>query len=423
MRSMFLHCICSSLTCCLICLSLAPLAAQENWPEFRGPTADGHTGGPPLPMDLDQPSRVRWQISFPGKAWSSPVVWGDQIWLTNATEDGKQMSALCFDFHSGAVRREQVIHENDSPEFCHPTNSYASPTPAIEEGRVYVHFGSYGTTCLDTKTGDVIWQRTDLKCDHFRGPGSSPILYDDKLFVAFDGADVQYVVALDKQTGETVWRTSRDIDYGTDNGDYKKAYGTGRVFEVDGRPILVYPSAVATIAYDVETGKQRWKVYHGGMNASARPLMTPGGLLILTNGMGKMVAVNPSGQGDITDTHTVWMLAKGVTRKPSQLIVGDRLFMFSDKGIASAIDVTTGEIVWQERVGGAFSSSPIYDGEKIFAFSESGEIHVIKPGDTFQPLAKIKMEDGFKASPAVVDGMLILRSFSSLYQFLSTEDH
>ena len=423
MRSMFLHCIRSSLTCCLICLAIASLKAQENWPEFRGPTADGHTSGPPLPMDLDQADRLKWKTSFPGKAWSSPVVWGNQIWLTNATEDGKRMSVLCFDFHSGAVRREQVIHENDSPGFCHPTNSYASPTPAIEEGRVYLHFGSYGTTCLDTETGEVIWQRTDFQCDHFRGPGSSPILYDDKLLVAFDGADVQYVVALNKQTGETVWRTTRDIDYGTDNGDYKKAYGTGRVFEVDGRPILVYPSAMATIAYDVETGKQRWKVYHGGMNASARPLMTPGGLLILTNGMGKMVAVNPSGQGDITDTHIVWMLAKGVTRKPSQLIVGDRLFMFSDKGIASAIDVATGEIVWQERVGGAFSSSPIYDGEKIFAFSESGDIHVIKPGDTFQPLTKIKMEDGFKASPAVVNGQLILRSFSHIYQFSTLEDH
>ncbi|MEE2825351.1 MAG: PQQ-binding-like beta-propeller repeat protein [Planctomycetota bacterium] len=421
MRSMFQYCVRSGLTWCLVRLLHFPVSAQENWPEFRGPTADGHASGHPLPTDLDRAGRLRWKTPIHGKGWSSPVVWGKQVWLTTATEDGKRMSVLCIDLESGAILRDQVMHENDSPEFCHPTNSYASPTPAIEEGRVYVHFGSYGTTCLDTVTGDVIWQRTDLKCDHFRGPGSSPILYDDKLFVAFDGADVQYVVALDKQTGETVWRTDRDIDYGTTNGDLKKAYGTGRVFEVDGEPLLIYPSAVATNAYDVKTGKQRWKVYHDGMNASARPLMTPGGLLILTNGMGKMVAVNPSGQGDITDTHTVWMISKGVTRKPSQLIVGDRLFMISDKGIASAIDVTTGEIIWQERIGGAFSSSPIYDGEKILACSESGDIHMIRPGDTFQPLAKVKIGEGFKASPAVVNGQLILRGFSELYCF-SAED-
>lgn len=408
-----------SLICFLVCLFMSPVVGQENWPEFRGPTADGHAAGTTLPLELNQKANLKWKTAIHGKGWSSPVVWGKQVWLTTATEDGKQMSALCVDLDSGKILRDQVIHQNESPAFCHPTNSYASPTPAIEEGRVYLHFGSYGTTCLDTKTGETIWQRTDLECDHFRGPGSSPILYDDKLFVAFDGFDVQYVVALDKHTGETVWRTNRDIDYGTNNGDLMKAYGTGRVFEVDGRPILVYPSAVATLAYDVKTGQQLWKVYHDGMNASARPLMTSKGLLILTNGMGKMVAVNPSGEGDITTTHTVWMISKGVTRKPSQLIIDDRLFMINDKGIASAIDVATGDIVWQERIGGAFSASPIYDGEKIFAFSESGEIHVFRPAGEFAPLGKMKLGDGFKASPAVVRGKMILRSFSDLYCFSS----
>lgn len=411
----------TSLICFSVCLFMSPLAGQENWPEFRGPTADGHADGGVLPLQVDKKANLKWKTAIHGKGWSSPVVWGNQVWLTTATEDGKRMSAICVDLDSGEIIRDQVIHQNESPAFCHPTNSYASPTPAIEEGRVYLHFGSYGTTCLDTKTGETIWQRTDLECDHFRGPGSSPILYDDKLFVAFDGFDVQYVVALDKHTGETAWRTSRDIDYGTNNGDLMKAYGTGRVFEVEGRPILVYPSAVATIAYDVKTGKQIWKVYHDGMNASARPLMTSKGLVILTNGMGKMVAVNPSGKGDITETHTVWMISKGVTRKPSQLIIDDRLFMFNDKGIASAVDVATGDIVWQERIGGAFSSSPIYDGEKIFAFSESGDIHVFRPSGEFVPLAKMKLGKGFKASPAVVRGKMILRSFSDLY-CISSED-
>ena len=138
-------------------------------------------------------------------------------------------------------------------------NSYASPTPVIEEGRVYVHFGSYLTACLDTKTFETIWERRDLECDHHRGPASSPILFDGKLFVAYDGFDVQYVVAFDKVTGRTVWRRDRDIEYGTDNGDLKKAYGTASVIHVDEQPLVIYPSAIATIAYDPATGATVWK--------------------------------------------------------------------------------------------------------------------------------------------------------------------
>jgi outer membrane protein assembly factor BamB len=407
--------------CFLTYLSASLLVAQEHWPEFRGPTGDGYTQGIGLPLDVGDSANLKWKTPIHGKGWSSPVIWGEQVWLTTATEDGKQMSAICVDLESGEIIRDQVIHENTDPGFCHPTNSYASPTPAIQEGRVYLHFGSYGTTCLNTKTGEIVWQRTDLECDHFRGPASSPILHDDKLIVAFDGFDVQYVIALDTQTGETVWKTERDINYGTNNGDLKKAYGTGSVFHIDGRSVLVYPSAVATIAYDVQTGKPIWTVYHEGMNASARPVISKSGLVILTNGMGKMVAVKPSGEGDITASNTVWKISKGVAKKSSQLIIEDRLYMISDKGIASAIDVATGKVVWQERIGGVFSASPVFDGEKIFAFSESGDVHVLKPGDAFSPLGQSKLGSGFKASPAVVKGQMILRGFANLY-CVSPED-
>ncbi|MCH2177768.1 MAG: PQQ-binding-like beta-propeller repeat protein [Mariniblastus sp.] len=399
----------------LTCLSASRLIGQEHWPEFRGPTGDGHTHGIGLPLNVGASTNLKWKTPIHGKGWSSPVIWGNQVWLTTATEDGKQMSAICVDLKSGEIIRDQVIHENTEPGFCHPTNSYASPTPAIQEGRVYLHFGSYGTTCLNTGTGEVIWQRTDLECDHFRGPASSPILYDDKLIVAFDGFDVQYVIALDTQTGKTVWKTERNIKYGTKNGDLMKAYGTGSVFDIDGRAVLVYPSAVATIAYDVQTGKPIWTVYHQGMNASARPLISKSGLVIVTNGMGKMIAVKPSGVGDITASNTRWQISKGVAKKSSQLIIEDRLYMVSDKGIASAIDVATGEIVWQERIGGVFSASPVFDGEKIFAFSETGDVHVLQPGDAFSSLAQSKLGSGFKASPAVVKGQMILRGFSYLY--------
>jgi outer membrane protein assembly factor BamB len=389
--------------------------AQDNWPEYRGPTGDGQAVGAKLPAEISEEKNVKWKTLIHGKGWSSPVVWGDQIWLTTATEDGKTMSAICVDLESGKIIRDQIIHENETPEFCHPTNSYASPTPVIEEGRVYLHFGSYGTTCLDTQTGKTVWQRTDLKCDHFRGPASSPILFENLLIVAFDGFDVQYVVALDKSTGETVWKTDREIEYGSDNGDLKKAYCTGAIFEVDGEPLLVYPSASATIAYRPRTGQPVWTVYYEGMNASARPVRTKTGHVILTNGMGRMVAVNPVGSGDLTQTNIAWTSTKSVAKKSSQLVIDDRLYMVSDSGVVSCIDPETGDPVWQERIMGAFAASPIYDGEKVFALSEEGVIYVFQPGDEFKLLGKSKLGDGFKASPAVVGDQLILRSFSHLY--------
>jgi outer membrane protein assembly factor BamB len=395
----------------------SPIEAQ-NWPAFRGEFGTGHAVGAGLPVDFSESKnagKTKWKTAIHGKGWSSPVVWGDQIWLTTATEDGKKMSALCVDLASGEIARDQVIHENESPNFCHPTNSYASPTPAIEEGRVYLHFGSYGTTCLDTNSGKTVWQRTDLKCDHFRGPASSPILYKDLLIVAFDGFDQQYVVALNKLTGETVWKRDREIDYGTDNGDLKKAYGTASVFNVDGQSLLICPSAIATIAYKPDTGETVWTVYHDGMNASARPQQTQNGMIVLANGMGKMIAVDPKGSGDITKSNIAWTLSKSAIKKPSPLIIDDKLFMVSDQGIATCVKTNDASIVWQERVGGKFAASPIYDGENIFAFDEDGWVHVLKTGDQFESIAKFQFGDGFRSSPAVAGNKLILRSLSHLY--------
>ncbi|QEG23839.1 outer membrane protein assembly factor BamB family protein [Mariniblastus fucicola] len=388
--------------------------AQQNWPEFRGPTGDGHATDAKLPTELDS-SKVSWELPIHGKGWSSPVIWDDQVWLTTATDDGKQQSVIGVDLESGEKLHDFVVFENEDPDFCHDTNSYASPTPAIETGRLYVHFGSYGTACLDTETAKIIWQRRDLPCDHFRGPASSPILYKNLLIVAFDGFDHQYVVALNKETGETVWKKDRDIKYGTDNGDYKKAYGTGAIFDVGGRPLLVYPSAVATIAYDPMTGKQAWTVYHDGMNASARPLITEDGLVIVSNGHGKLLAIKPEGKGNISETHVAWQSTKAIPRKSSPIIVDGKMYMNEDKGILSCVDPSTGEPFWKQRVGGTYAASPIFADGKLYFFSGEGKIHVLKPGDKFDLVSESSLGDGFNASPAVSGNRLVLRSISKLY--------
>lgn len=403
------------LVCFAIALNivLTLLAGDAEWPEFRGPAGDGRADHAKLPVAIDQ-SVVRWQTPIHGKGWSSPVVWGDQIWLTTATDDGKQLSVLCIDRTNGKIIHDVVVIENAEPEFCHPMNSYATPTPAIEQDRLYVHFGTYGTVCLDTSDASEVWRRTDLKCDHFRGPASSPILHDGKLFVAFDGVDVQFVVALDTKTGKTVWEQKREIDYGTTVGDRMKAYGTAEVIRVGDQDQLVYPSAVATIAYDPETGKSLWTVYHDGMNAAARPIYAED-VLLITNGSGAMVAVRPDGSGNITKSNVVWDSGKSVAKKASPIVVEGLVYMVSDDGIVSCRRLNDGQILWQERMRGPYAASPIYADGRLYFFSTEGEILTIRSGPTFEKLAETELGDGFMASPAVVGDQLILRSKSMLY--------
>jgi len=401
---------------CLLLIA-APLSAAEHWNQFRGPHGDGQAGSATLPLHWSENQNVTWKTAIHGKAWSSPVVWGEQIWMTSATEDGKQLFAICVDAGTGRIVHDITVFEIAEPMFCYPYNSYASPTPVVEEGRLWVHFGRAGTACLDAATGRVLWARQDLPCDHWRGPGSSPILFRDLLIINFDGYDLQYVVALDKRTGQTVWKTDRSIDYGTDDGDMKKAYCTPTVFEHQGRLQLVSPAAVGTVAYDPLTGQELWKVYHGGFNPAARPLYTHGLVIINTEGGLKLLAVRPDGSGDVTKTHIVWTCTRQTPTRPSQLVVHDHLYMVNDQGIVSCLDVKTGTPVWTERMGGRHSASPIYANGRIWLFDEEHQSRVIEANPKeFRLLAVNPLDDGCMASPAVIGDALIVRTKTHLYR-------
>ncbi len=391
----------------------APALAQPSWPEFRGPTGDGHAPDAHLPVTLDA-NVVQWKTPVHGKGWSSPVVQDRQIWLTTATVDGKKMSALCVDLDTGKVLHDLVICTNQSPDFCHPANSYATPTPAIDEQFVYLHFGKYATVCLNRHTGKEMWRRSDLECDHWRGPASSPILYQNLLVVAFDGYDQQYVVGLDRKTGKTVWKTTREIDYGTDNGDQKKAYATAAVLSIHDQPHIVCPGAVATVAYRPSDGEPLWTVYHGGMNASSRPIMYRD-LIFLTNGSGKMVAVRILSEADGFQAETEWSRRATVPKKGSLLLVDGRLYMATDDGIIACIDALTGEAIWRHRMSSPFAASPVHADGRIYFFSCEGDVTVFKPGDKMEILSESTLGDGFWASPAIVGDRMILRSQSHLY--------
>ena len=403
----------------LLLVTALPAAAAlgaDTWPEFRGPTGDGHAQAAGLPTRWSETENVRWKTPIHDKGWSSPVVWGDQVWMTTATADGTHLYAIAVDRQTGKVLHDIKLFDVDTPGFAPPQNSYASPTPAIEAGRVYVHFGTYGTACLDTATGKTLWSRRDLPCNHWRGPASSPILYGDLLILTFDGYDYQYVVALDKATGKTVWKKDRDIKYGTDNGDLKKAFGTPTVIQVDGKPELISPAAAATTAYDPRTGQELWQVYHGGMNAAERPVYGEG-RVFLTSGDGglNLIAVRPDGSGDVTHTHIDWRASKGVPNRSSPILVGDLLYMANGAGVATCLEAKTGSPVWQQRLGGQFWASPIYADGHLYSANDEGDTFVLEPGRVCKVLATNRLDDGCMASPAAVGKSLFLRTKTHLY--------
>lgn len=396
------------------------------WPEFRGPSQQGYAGGAKLPVTWSESSNIVWKTPIEHAGWSTPVVLDGQVWCTGATSDGKKMYVYCLDAATGAILFDKLLFENADPEpLGNAVNGYASCTPAIEPGRVYVHFGSYGTAAIDTKTFEVLWTRRDLPCRHYRGPGSSVILVDDKLVLTMDGVDVQYLVALDKATGRTVWKTERSTiwnDYDANGnviaeGDFRKGYGTPLVMEVGGRRQLISAGAMSAFSYDPATGEELWKLVYNGYNAASRPVRV-GDLVVINTShpRASLMAVRPDGRGDITATHVVWTYNRGVPIKPSPVVVGTRIYFVNDQGVATCLDGQTGEEIWKERIGGSYSASPVATDEYIYFFSETGESVVIPADGTFRIVAQNKLDDGFMSSPAVVGDALFVRTRRHVYR-------
>lgn len=417
-------------------------ADEVNWPQFRGPRGDGISLATGLPLRWTAAENVRWKVPIHGRAWSSPVVWDDQIWLTTATEDGRELSVVCVAAATGRVVHDRKLFQVETPQFAHKFNTYASPTPVIEAGRVYVTFGSPGTACLDTRTGEVLWERRDFVCNHFRGAGSSPILHEGLLILNFDGSDTQYVAALEARTGRTVWRRDRSLDFqdlGPDGkpeleGDLRKAYGTCHVALLDGRATLLSQGSKALYGYDPGTGVEWWRVEERtSYSACTRPV-TGLGLVFAPTGWssGQVLAVRPGREGEVLDANApgagpgqlqvVWKAKRSVPKKPSLLLLDDLLYGIDDNGIASCWDARTGTTVWNERVGGNYSASPLAAEGRIYCFNEEGKVTVLAAGRQFKKLAENQMDEGFMASPAVTGKALVLRTRTHLYRVEEARD-
>lgn len=390
--------------------------AADEWPQFRGPDGQGHTEATGLPLTWSEDENVVWKTVIPGRGWSSPVVSGNEIWMTTAIDGERSLRAVQVDFQSGKVIRDVEVFRHESLPPINGKNSYASPTPVIESGRLYVHFGTLGTACVDTTSARVLWKNRELTIDHKEGPGSSPVVCGDLLIVNCDGIDFQYVAALDKESGRLVWRRDRPGPHNPIE-DFRKAYCTPLVVEVGGQRQIISPGASRVVAYDPLSGDELWQVRYAGFSNVPRPVFSNGLVLVDTGYMKPQLwAIKPEGRGDITASSVIWRCAKHAPANPSPVVVGDKVFMVSDAGIATCLKLANGKVVWQERLGGNFSASPLAGDGRIYFTSEDGVTTVIAAGEKFQILATNKLAGRALASAAVAGRSLLLRTEGHIYR-------
>jgi outer membrane protein assembly factor BamB len=393
-------------------LALTGFAVRaEDWPEFRGPTGQGHSTERGLPLEWSESRNVIWKTPVPGLGWSSPVVAGGRVWLTSAVRerDGASLRALAFDIETGNETVNVEVFRVRNAVLANPKNSHASPTPIIDGDRVYVHFGADGTTALTT-SGEIVWKaRFPYVSQH--GSGGSPVLYEDLLIFSCDGWDAAFVVALEKRSGRVRWKTERR--YPAD-----QAYSTPLVIRVGDRDQVVSVGAYRAAAYDPQSGREIWRVaYRDGFSNVPRPVYGHGLVYIATGfQQPSLIAVRADGTGDVTTTHTAWTTQRAAPLTPSPLLVGDELYMVSDIGIASALDAKTGVARWLQRLGGNYSASPVFADGRIYFLSEEGMATVIAPGTEFRRLARNQLDGTTLASMAVSGGSIFIRTDSHLYR-------
>jgi outer membrane protein assembly factor BamB len=394
-----------------VLVSLCAQAGGQDWPEFRGPTGQGHSPERDLPLEWSESQNIVWKTAVAGRGWSSPVIAGGRVWVTTATNErgAASLRALAFDSESGREIVNAEVFRIGGARLTNVKNSHASPTPIIDGDRVYVHFGALGTAALTT-AGEIVW-KTRLPYESQHGNGGSPALHGDLLIISCDGSDTAFVIALDKKTGKTRWKTDRR--YPAD-----QAYSTPLVIRVGDRDQVVSVGAYRAAAYDLQTGKEVWRVrYDDGFSNVPRPVAGHGLVYIATGfQQPSLLAVRPDGMGDITRTHVAWSLQRGAPLTPSPLIVGDELYIVSDIGIASCVDAKTGQPHWQQRLGGNYSASPVFADGRIYFQSEEGLTTTIAPGKAFRKLSTSQLDGAMLASMAVSGGSIFIRTDSHLYR-------
>ncbi len=426
----------------LVLIPFVSVQAEDEWPQFRGPTGQGHALTSGLPVVWSETENIRWKSAIPGEGHSSPVITGNQLWISTAivetlTDEQKAerlkaiknsdsldvvgkltLQALQLNCDTGKIEQTIDLFEIPSPEPKHALNSFASPTPVIAGDRVFFHFGTYGTAGIDRKTGKVLWRNESLKLEHQNGPGSSPVVWKDRVIVHLDGTNTQSIVAFDATTGSIVWQTKRSGEMDK-TPELTKAYCTPLIVDVDGLPIVISPAANWVYGYDARDGREVWKAAYGqlGFSTVPRPVIEGNRVFVATSYMqSRLLAVDFRGQGDITQTNIAWKSDKQIPQKPSMIALDGRLYFVSDKGIVRCLKCETGDEVWFERLPGDYSASPLESDGHLYFFNQTGTCTVLQAGDEFRKVAQNVLDEGFMASPAVSGKAMFVRTLTHVYR-------
>ncbi len=393
----------------------------EDWPRFRGPTGQGVSSEKQLPLAWSATENIAWKTAIPGEGWSSPAVWGNQIFLTATTDEGTSCHVICVDRVSGSIQWDKEVLKQE-PRHKRKDNSYATPTPVTDGERVFAVFGSGGIAAL-TVDGTLQWTNDEIKFYSQHGLGASPIIHGDLLIMPFDGSsdgednlvgfkkgwDGAVVMALDKKTGEVRWRGKRGLS--------RLAHVTPMVLESNGTPQLISAAGDVIQGHRIDNGELVWTIASQGEGVT--PSIVKGKELIYTcSGFEQPTirAIRLGGNGVVTDTHIAWEQKEGVPPIASLLYVDPYVYSVTDKGVLSCFDAATGKQVWQQRVAGKHTSSPVYADGKIYLLTElDGESIIFEPGPEYKEVGRNMLGEVCKATMAVSRGNFFIRSENHLY--------
>ncbi len=418
--------------------TLLHAAERLPWPDKQGPKHDCHVSpedakGLPTEWDDATGKNIALKIPLEGQGLSSPIIGLGRVWMTSANLEGTQQFLYCLDEKTGEVLAHRLLFENVDPEpLFNKVNTYASPSCILEHDALYVHFGTYGTARIDTKTYETVWERRDINCQHFRGPGSSPAIFEDLIYLTMDGIDQQFVIALNKHTGETVWKVDRatkfeDVDEKGNpraGGDYRKAYGTPMLIEIDGRMQLISPGAQAAFGYDARTGEEIWRLPYPTPNASCRPLLYKDYLVVHSGSVrARLICIrlDKSTLGDVQKSHFIWERDKLNSDLSCPVLVGDKIFMIASNGAAFCLDVKTGEELSRARIKGTFISSPLVANDMVYYTNDEGTTTVIKATTEMDIVSKNQLDDIVRSSPSAANGAIWIRGDKHLYKIVNQE--
>jgi outer membrane protein assembly factor BamB len=383
--------------------------AARYWPRWRGPSGQGIVNNGAYPDRWSARDGVAWKVQVPGRGNSSPIVWGDRIFVTTAHDGGRRLSVLAFRRQDGA-RLWETFAPQSEVEHAHQKNGNASATAVTDGQRVYASFGAQGLLATDLQ-GTTVWHAPVGRLGNYHGSAGSPVLYKDMVIIYHDGgAGASFVAAFDTRTGKVRWRTPRSETVG---------WGTPVVLRVGARDELVVSSQRTVYGYDPSNGRELWRVSGLGFEVVPTPVVGHGLVFCSSGRAGPTLAIRPGGDGDVTSTHVAWSTPKGSPFVPSGILVGDVLYLVNDmQSIVTAYEARTGAVLFQGRLGVArregFSASPVAVNDKVFLTNDDGETFVLQAGREFKLLHVNSLDEPTLASPALVDGRWYFRTTSSL---------